>query len=384
MVGGIFQGSNDINFTTSTTLYTITTAPAVGVYTTVSVASPAKYQYVRYLAPNGSYGDIAEVQFYGIAQPAVTVNSGVLTVTGTTGADKISVVVAMLQANEENPTQAIVNYGTYTITVNGLTQTFGANGITALLINSLDGNDIVSVSGDENIQSGTVGFPAEEPINVSLVSGNGNDSLTTYITANDGNNMAPVMSAVAGDGNDTVDLGGTEVQTTLGNGNDTISTDDTGQELFATIVAGNGNDTYADTNAFQLVTITAGTGADVFDNTDPDSTEAVNIIGGESFAVQYGTGVITGKAYIDSNGDGLYETGEPLLSGATVNVSTVYSSPAQTLAGTTTTDGSGNYIYAVSNGNDSPNSTSTAMVVAPVGIHGRGGLDLVCLLQPGR
>ncbi len=65
MVGGVFQGSNSSNFSSPTTLYTITTAPAQGVLTTVPIGSRGNYEYFRYLSPAGSYGDVAEVEFFG-------------------------------------------------------------------------------------------------------------------------------------------------------------------------------------------------------------------------------------------------------------------------------------------------------------------------------
>ena len=62
MVGGVFQGSNDN--ATWTTLYTVTSAPASGVLTRITaIGSSSTYRYLRYLASNGSYGNIAEVEF---------------------------------------------------------------------------------------------------------------------------------------------------------------------------------------------------------------------------------------------------------------------------------------------------------------------------------
>jgi predicted phage tail protein len=66
MVGGTFQVSTTADFSSGvTTLYTITTAPASGSLTTVTLASPVTARYVRYLSPNGSNGDIAEFQVFG-------------------------------------------------------------------------------------------------------------------------------------------------------------------------------------------------------------------------------------------------------------------------------------------------------------------------------
>ncbi len=75
MTGGKFQGSYD--GTTYTDLATITQTPASGQYTTVTFASPASSRYLRYLAPNGSYGNIAEIEFDS------STGSGVAKITGT-------------------------------------------------------------------------------------------------------------------------------------------------------------------------------------------------------------------------------------------------------------------------------------------------------------
>jgi hypothetical protein len=73
MEGGIFQGSNSSSFSNPTTLYTIssTTAPQDG-YTMVSSVNPGilisslgSFRYVRYVAPAGGWGNIAELQFAG-------------------------------------------------------------------------------------------------------------------------------------------------------------------------------------------------------------------------------------------------------------------------------------------------------------------------------
>jgi len=62
MVGGVFQGSNDN--ATWTPLYTVTSAPPSGTLTeTTAISSSASFRYLRYLAPNGAYGNIAELEF---------------------------------------------------------------------------------------------------------------------------------------------------------------------------------------------------------------------------------------------------------------------------------------------------------------------------------
>jgi|GEM_PF-4243162 len=66
MVGGVFQGSNSISFSTPTTLYTVASAPVAtgGVYTTATVGNTGAFRYVRYVGPAGSYCNVASILFY--------------------------------------------------------------------------------------------------------------------------------------------------------------------------------------------------------------------------------------------------------------------------------------------------------------------------------
>ena len=84
MVGGRFQGSNSPTFAVAVTdLYTVTAAPAVGRLTTVPVTAAGSFRYVRYLAPNGAYGNVAEVNFHGTPAAASVQLTG--TTIGTAG-----------------------------------------------------------------------------------------------------------------------------------------------------------------------------------------------------------------------------------------------------------------------------------------------------------
>lgn len=65
MIGGIFQGANKEDFSDAVTLFTITTLPGSGTLTTVGVDNTSGFRYVRYLSPEGSNGNVAEVQFFG-------------------------------------------------------------------------------------------------------------------------------------------------------------------------------------------------------------------------------------------------------------------------------------------------------------------------------
>jgi hypothetical protein len=82
MVGGIFQASNSPTFSSGVlNLYTITAAPEQGVLTTVTPTNYGAYRYVRYLSPNGGYGNVAELKFMG----DIPIEQQTGTVIGTTG-----------------------------------------------------------------------------------------------------------------------------------------------------------------------------------------------------------------------------------------------------------------------------------------------------------
>jgi hypothetical protein len=61
MVGGRIQASNLPDFTRATTLYVFDEWTASG---NIVIRDTASYRYWRYLAPNNSYGNIAELMFY--------------------------------------------------------------------------------------------------------------------------------------------------------------------------------------------------------------------------------------------------------------------------------------------------------------------------------
>jgi beta-galactosidase len=64
MTGGVFQGANVADFSLATNLWTLTNAPADSTLTAMVITNPTAFRYVRYLSPNGSYGDVAEIQFF--------------------------------------------------------------------------------------------------------------------------------------------------------------------------------------------------------------------------------------------------------------------------------------------------------------------------------
>jgi hypothetical protein len=63
MVGGKFQGSNTSSSTGYVDLYTIPGQPTVA-WQEVNLTGTTAYRYIRYLAPAGGYGNVAELEFY--------------------------------------------------------------------------------------------------------------------------------------------------------------------------------------------------------------------------------------------------------------------------------------------------------------------------------
>jgi hypothetical protein len=72
MVGGKFQGSNTSSSSGYVDLHTVTTAPPIGTWIEVTISNPTTFRYLRYLGPNGSYCNVAEIEFYTPAPPKLT------------------------------------------------------------------------------------------------------------------------------------------------------------------------------------------------------------------------------------------------------------------------------------------------------------------------
>jgi Divergent InlB B-repeat domain len=63
MVGGVFEGTNGNRVTGNyTPIHTISATPPLA-WTSVNV-NLGNYRYLRYRGPNGSYGNVAEIEFY--------------------------------------------------------------------------------------------------------------------------------------------------------------------------------------------------------------------------------------------------------------------------------------------------------------------------------
>lgn len=69
MPGGVFEGSNDLNFAHSDTLFVVTDVPE-RLNNTIYVNPKKKYRYVRYKGGKDSFCNIAEVAFFATASEA--------------------------------------------------------------------------------------------------------------------------------------------------------------------------------------------------------------------------------------------------------------------------------------------------------------------------
>jgi len=79
MQGGKFQGSTSADFSTGVVdLATVSATPAAG-WNCVTVSNTGTFKYIRYLGSTGSYCNVAELEFYGIAvankAPSVSITS---------------------------------------------------------------------------------------------------------------------------------------------------------------------------------------------------------------------------------------------------------------------------------------------------------------------
>ena len=112
--------------------------------------------------------------------------------------------------------------------------------------------------------------------------------------------------------------------------------------------------TFTASDAFSVVINTSATGnngGEVMVNQVAARADGISVLVGPTRANtqfrttdQFGIGTITGKVWTDTNGDGIYADGEPVLANQTVTL-TGTNSEGQTVNLTTTTDDNGNYRF---------------------------------------
>jgi hypothetical protein len=64
MNGGVIQGSNTSQTSGFVTLATISGIPQDGAWATINISNSTQFNFFRYLSPNNSFGDVAEIEFY--------------------------------------------------------------------------------------------------------------------------------------------------------------------------------------------------------------------------------------------------------------------------------------------------------------------------------
>jgi beta-galactosidase len=116
MNGGIFQGANIADFSTAVNLLTLTNTPTDSVFTAQVVTNTTAFRYVRYLSPNGGYGNVAEVQFFSPSTSAAVTPSQPTGLTATAGDKQIQLAWnSSGGATNYNIKRALVTGGPYTV-----------------------------------------------------------------------------------------------------------------------------------------------------------------------------------------------------------------------------------------------------------------------------
>jgi hypothetical protein len=63
MENGVFEGSNQSNFSDAEVLHTVKNIEGA-YFHTAKIRNPKRFRYVRYVSPDNSYGNVAEIEFY--------------------------------------------------------------------------------------------------------------------------------------------------------------------------------------------------------------------------------------------------------------------------------------------------------------------------------
>jgi beta-galactosidase len=125
MNGGIFQGANTADFSAAVNLWTLTNTPADSNFTAQAISPAASYRYVRYLAPAGGYGNVAEVQFFGPFGGAQVAPSAPTGLSATAGNAEVALSWnASSGASSYNVKRAMIGGGPYTPVANSTATLF--------------------------------------------------------------------------------------------------------------------------------------------------------------------------------------------------------------------------------------------------------------------
>jgi beta-galactosidase len=116
MNGGIFQGANIADFSDSTNFLTLTNTPPDSTFTAQVITNTTPFRYVRYLSPTNSYGNVAEVQFFGPSAGTLGAPSAPASLKVTAGDKQVQLAwSASSGATNYNLKRATVSGGPYAL-----------------------------------------------------------------------------------------------------------------------------------------------------------------------------------------------------------------------------------------------------------------------------
>jgi len=120
MVGGVFQGANQANFSDAVTLFTVSTQPTAGAFTSVTITNATAFRYVRYLAPNSGFGNVAELEFDGYSSSNPTAPPSGLTAQAVSTSEIDLNWNALTNASAYNVKRSTTNGGPYANVASGV------------------------------------------------------------------------------------------------------------------------------------------------------------------------------------------------------------------------------------------------------------------------
>jgi fibronectin type 3 domain-containing protein len=174
MVGGVFQGANNPNFTSPVILFTVTATPAYSVMTSQSISVANAFRYVRYLGPNSANCNVAEIEFDGnVALPAPPLAPTGLTASPSDGQANMS-WNASAGATGYNLKCSMTSGGSYNVIANNLTSLAYTN---TGLVNGISYYYVVSAvnaggEGANSTQSSVIPVSLVQPQLAFTINGN--------------------------------------------------------------------------------------------------------------------------------------------------------------------------------------------------------------------